>query len=84
MNPAVAHFSGDCLPCACFDQEQIGLFSISRNEIAIDAPLATPSRSGFQSADGGQFAHHLNAALLDQRTHAPPDTIYRLTGALLI
>ncbi len=84
VNPGVAHLSGDCLPCACFDQEQIGLFSIPRNELTIDAPLATLSPSGIHSTDGGQFAHHLFAPLFDQRTHAPPDPIYRLTGALLI
>ena len=84
VNPAIPGIAGDCQPCGCFDHEQIAIFLLPKNETAAEASHAIPASPGALSLEGMQLAGHLPATPFEQRTHAPPIPIYRLTHTLLI
>ena len=84
VNPAIPRIAGDCQPCGCFDHEQITILLVPKNEGAAGAPHAMPASPGALSLGGLPLAGYPPATSCDQRTHAPPIPIYRLTHTLLI
>ena len=84
VNHAIPGIAGDCQPCGCFDQEQIAIFLLPKNQAAAEVPHAVPASLGELLLGGMQLAEHLPAAPFERRTHAPPIPMYRLTHALLI
>lgn len=84
VNPAIPGIAGDCQPCGCFDQEQMAMFLLPKNETAAQASPATLTSPTALSPDRMSLAGYLPAAPFGQRTHAPPIPIYRLTHTLLI
>ena len=84
VNPAVPGIAGDCQPCGCFDHEQIAIFLLPKNEMGAQVSHAIPASPGAPPPQGMQLAGDLPATPFEQRTHAPPIPIYRLTHTLLI
>ena len=83
-DPAVPRIAGDCRPCGCFDQGQMAVVPPPKNEAAAKASHSIPASPGVLSLEGIQLAGHSPEKPFEQRTHAPPVPIYRLTHTLLI
>ena len=83
-NLAAARLQTECLPCSCFQADEIGCFVPSRHEASIDLQF-TPTTDIHTPRDGRQIVEW--AAVMPMRApraHAPPTPIYCLNHSLLI